>query len=86
MFADAAGEWSIAAAEAAEADALAEPADVTEERLRTADVDDYVENPLVIRGLHKVYPAQDGQAPKVCECHARMCVWGGGHKQGYWPP
>ena len=43
----------------------AEPVDVAEERLRAAAVDDYEENPLVIRSLHKVYPAQDGQAPKV---------------------
>lgn len=73
--AEAAGEWSIAAGEGAEP--LIEPPDVTEERLRIVDVDDYVENPLVIRGLHKVYPAQDGQAPKVCAWGA-YAVNGGG--------
>jgi hypothetical protein len=53
------------AALAGDASAVTEPPDVFEERLRTAEVDDYEEHPLVIRGLHKVYPSQDGQAAKV---------------------
>lgn len=44
---------------------LVEPADVAAERERAAAVDDFEQNPLVIRSLHKVYPAQDGQPPKV---------------------
>jgi hypothetical protein len=39
--------------------------DVAEEQLRVAEVDDYAAYPLVIKGLHKVYPAQDRQQPKV---------------------
>jgi hypothetical protein len=53
------------AALAGDASAVTEPPDVFEERLRTAEVDDYEEHPLVIQDLHKVYPSQDGQAPKV---------------------
>lgn len=54
------------AAAAADAAAfLAVPWDVAEEQLRVAEVADYAAYPLVIRGLHKVYPAQDGQQPKV---------------------
>jgi len=53
-----------AAGDAAEGP-LVEPADVAAERERAAAVDDFEQNPLVIRSLHKVYPAQDGQPPKV---------------------
>lgn len=45
---------------------MVEPPDVAEERLRTYAVTDYEDNPVVIRSLHKVYPAQDCQLPKVC--------------------
>lgn len=52
--------------------AVVEPPDVAEERLHAAAVDDYEQHPLVIRALHKVYPAQDGQPPKVCCAAQRL--------------
>lgn len=61
--APAAEEPAAAAADAAAS--LVVPSDVAEEQLRVAEVADYAAYPLVIRGLHKVYPAQDGQQPKV---------------------
>jgi hypothetical protein len=63
-----------AAAAAADAACVLEPADVAAERLRTAAVDDYEEHPLVIRALHKVYPGQDGQPPKVWMWAGPVCV------------
>jgi hypothetical protein len=42
-----------------------EPPDVAAEHNRVGELDDYVENPIVIQNLRKVYPGQDGQPPKV---------------------
>lgn len=56
---------------------LVEPPDVAEERLRVAALgqSDFQDNPLVIQGLQKLYPAQDGQPPKVREAAAHTgCI------------
>jgi hypothetical protein len=57
--------------------APAEPADVAVERRRVEALSASSccvsgGHPLVVRALHKVYPAQDGQPPKVCVCVRRL--------------
>lgn len=42
-----------------------EPSDVAAERQRVQGLADFGAHPLVVKALHKVYPAQDGQPPKV---------------------
>lgn len=66
LTADATAAPAEARGVAVELGPLQEPPDVMEERLRVAGLGgDDLDNPLVIRGLRKVYPGQDGQPPKV---------------------
>ena len=53
-----------------------EPQDVAAEHTRVAELENYVDNPIVIRDLRKVYPGQDGQPPKVGAIHTdRMMTY-----------
>jgi hypothetical protein len=42
-----------------------EPADVTAERRKVEELQDYANHPIVVKHLQKTYPSRDGQPPKV---------------------